>query len=249
MRKRRASKTFVGVALLTATVAFFHFVPDAAKPLRNAGDLLTLPIFRAVGQDENGTTVLTERDARIHELEEENAALRRLASVNGSISRPRTLTRVFWYDPDPSRRALRIAVPDGATFASGEAVIAPNGALVGRIEGVFRRSADVLLVDDPAFRFGVTIGETLEGVASGNGRGELFIDLVPAERAPEMGTAVRSSGKDGKVPAGIFVGWIAADSEASPSGGIAALRVAPAADLPSLEAVAVIASGSPLSER
>lgn len=244
MRRYHFSPFAIGALVLTASVGIFYSFPAVEASLRNIVESLVVPVFdRDPPERESEAATIAEQEMRIRELEEENAALRRLASADGGASYPKTLTRVLWYDPDPSRRAVRIAIPNGAAFVVGDAVTTPNGALVGIVEKAFRKSADVLLIDDPAFRLGVTMGDAIEGAASGNGRGALNIDFVPVERTPGAGTAVRASGKDGRIPRGLFAGWVAVRSEA-PSGGIAALQLTPAADLRALDIVAVIASGT-----
>ncbi|OHA49176.1 MAG: hypothetical protein A2991_04025 [Candidatus Terrybacteria bacterium RIFCSPLOWO2_01_FULL_58_14] len=232
-------------ALAVATI-FFHIQPDASAVLRGpVVDAFVLPFFGVSDSILNSTDTLAEKGARIALLEEENAALKRAQGIAGSSERARLLTRVLWYDPDPARRAVRIAIPDGAEIAEGEAVVAPGDILVGQVTAVSAKSADVLLIDDPDFTLSVSLGEEI-GLGKGTGQGALTIDFVPTEAVFEQGIAVRSAGREGAIPTGIFIGWLAVGQKA-PGEPFALLRIVPAVDLEALGIVMVLPTGEPFA--
>lgn len=209
----------------------------------NAVDAVLLFLMR---EKDSGETFsqkdeLNESRARVQDLLEENAVLRRDSAFRGTIALNRTLTRVLWYDPDPSRRSVRIAIPRGEKVSEGDAVVVAGNILVGQISRVFSETAEVLLLEDPTFRMSVRIGDAV-GVAAGNGGFGMDISHVRKdEQLPPEGSAVYSAGLDAVIPRGLLVGWLTYhDRDAQDP--FAALALTPAEDTMKLGAVFVIIS-------
>lgn len=235
---------WAALGVLAVATAFFHIQPDASAILRGpVVDAFVLPFFRVSDSILNSADTLAEKEARIVLLEEENTALRRAQGITGSSERARLLTRVLWYDPDPARRAVRIAIPEGAEIAKGEAVVAPGDILVGQVTAVNAKSADVLLIDDLDFTLSVSLGDEI-GLGKGTGQGTLTVDFIPAEAIFEQGIAVRTAGREGAIPTGIFIGRLAVGQEA-PGEPFAELRIVPAVNLETLGIVMVLPTGEP----
>jgi rod shape-determining protein MreC len=192
----------------------------------------------------DAATHIIELEAQLAQLREENTALKRDLQVRGDTAPPRALGRVLFYDPDPARHALRMTLPADHGVSAGDGVLAPGGILIGRVERATARSAEVLLLSDPASEVGVRIGQT-DGLLVGRGDGLLAVTLIPAADAPGEGDVVVTNGDDARIPAGIPVGSVATAEEAE-GDPFARLGVLPAAPLSALNTLTVIPTGAAL---
>jgi rod shape-determining protein MreC len=146
----------------------------------------------------------------------------------------------------PDFRTITIdkGTTDGAR--ADMAVIAPAG-VVGRVITPTPRAAKVQLLIDRNAAAGALVERTrAQGVAIGTG-GELRLDYVSGTADVQVGDAVVTSGIDGIYPKGFVIGQI--ESVERGQGVFSAIRVRPAVDFSSLEAVLIVmAPPAPVDE-
>ncbi len=125
-------------------------------------------------------------------------------------------------------------------IATGMAVITPDG-IVGKVSRADKRTAQVLLISDPASGAGVLLErQRLNGVLKGSAAGVPEIQNVMSDEKIEVGDSVITTGGDRVYPKGLKVGTVvsvAPDHERDP---FLAIKIKPAADLNRLEEVLVI---------
>jgi rod shape-determining protein MreC len=113
--------------------------------------------------------------------------------------------------------------------------------VVGQVVRSVGRSADVMLLTDPASRIGVVLQRArVRGAAVGTGDGR-FLSLTLVRREDDVvdGDLVVTAGSDGIFPRGLQVGEVR--EVARPTVGLfLTARVAPAVDLQRVEEVLVI---------
>lgn len=97
-------------------------------------------------------------------------------------------------------------------LAIGQAVVAADGILIGRLVEVKNQTSMVRLVTDEASRIGVRFldqnNEGTLGIAEGGEGAYLRISYIPREVQLAVGQTVVTSGLDEGVPAGLLVGTI-----------------------------------------
>ena len=235
MNRRPFPFAFLATAILLAASLVLHIFPGAYDPILNyagIGDVLLLPDTNTETED------IAQLTAQLDALEAENRFLRRDQLVAGDTAYPKILARILYADPDPARSALRIALPEGHTIAEGAPVVAPGNILIGVIERVGSRSADVLLLDDPASKIAAQINE-IDGLLQGSGQGQLTMQFVPASDIPRKGDVITATdGADG-IPEGLFIGTVTT-VVSDPGNPFVEINAVSGIILQNLEAVAVL---------
>lgn len=95
---------------------------------------------------------------------------------------------------------------DGVT--EGLAVVTYQG-MVGRVERVYTRYAEVRLLLSPSLALGVLVQRTRDlGVLSGDGKGACMVRYIPRDSQVAEGDLVITSGLGEKIPRGIVIGRI-----------------------------------------
>ena len=180
------------------------------------------------------------------QLEQENARLLDLNGVRIGAKLTHISALVLADSGSPFRQSVLINVGARDGVVDGWATMDGLG-LVGRISGVGRRSARVILLTDSNSRIPVTILPSgAKAILVGTNTPYPAITFLETPEAVKPGDRVVSSG-DGRVfPAGLLVGQIL-------RGGSGQLLVQPAADLRRLEFLRVLRSTPgeriPVSER
>ena len=155
--------------------------------------------------------------------------------------------------PDPSgvKRALAINRGSADGLDEGMVVLSRSGSLVGTISRVYDDFAWLRLTTDPNSAVNVVIlsdeyEESAEarGIAAGDLRGALSLEIVPIEALIAEGDAVTTSGLGGNYPRGLLLGSVKS-VESKPQGLFKKVTVEPAADLGALDTVLVITSFLP----
>lgn len=100
---------------------------------------------------------------------------------------------------------------DGVT--EGLVVVTYQG-MVGRVEEVYDRYAEVRMLLSPSLALGVLVQRTRDlGVLSGDGRGTCTVKYIPRDSQVAEGDLVITSGLGEKIPRGIVVGRVSEVSE------------------------------------
>ena len=163
--------------------------------------------------------------------------LQSLLDLRSEAELPTLAASVIAGGASPDFRTMTIdkGTADGAR--ADMAVIAPAG-VVGRVITPTARAAKVqLLIDRNAAAGALVERSRAQGVTVGTG-GELRLDYVSGTADVQVGDAVVTSGIDGIYPKGFVLGQI--ESVERGQGVFTAIRVRPAVDFSSLEAVLIV---------
>ena len=186
---------------------------------------------------------LAEARADLNELKEERAENRRLKGMlayTDATADQEVTARIIGLNPSPLFQSVRLDKGEEDGVRVGMPVVTPEG-VVGQVVRSVGRSADVMLLTDPASRIGVVLQRArVRGAAVGTGDGRLLsLTLVRREDDVVDGDVVVTAGSDGIFPRGLQVG--AVREVARPTVGLfLAARVVPSVDLQRVEEVLVI---------
>lgn len=150
------------------------------------------------------TAVLAEFQARDSQTE----FLRYAFALTEKSSRPPILASIFNVTMSPIGYTALInrGVQDGVQ--GGQFVVSAHGVLIGVVEEVMGRSAQVRLVNDPLFSVTAKIfGSETAGIVRGAGGNELVFEMIVRGDAVIEGDTVISSGDD-VFPAGLVIGTV-----------------------------------------
>ncbi|HSR49761.1 MAG TPA: rod shape-determining protein MreC [Acidobacteriota bacterium] len=152
---------------------------------------------------------------------------------------------VVWKSPPFFRRHLVINAGTRDGVRPDAAVLTPQG-IAGRIWQGTGQFAEVELITNPGAAAGVLVGpQRVPGLVSGDGSALLRLEFISNAEKIEVGDQVLTSGTERIYPKGFSVGRVVR-SEPGSDGRLKAW-VEPAADLESLEEVAVILNNEVLS--
>lgn len=216
------------------------------RRLRNAGDAIrgwgTLP---ERNQELQRQLVDARRQlVELEELRQENFLLRRQLGFQKRSEWDLVAGRVLARDISGWWQTARVRHDGNPKVRPGQAVISSEG-LVGKITAVAGRTADVLLISDPACRVSVRIADKdAFAILSGQGlswRGRVLcrMELINKDVSISPGDAVVTSGLGGVFPGGLTVGEVVS-VEVDENNLHQTAEVAPAADLSNLNVVFVI---------
>lgn len=159
---------------------------------------------------ENRLSLLVVSSARLAALEEENALLRQRANVSlragFEVLGAQVVSRVM--EPDRSTLVIDRGLVDEVEI--GQAVLAGDGVVVGKIVSLTERTATVQLLTDPRSRFAATLsGETkLLGVVEGRGNGAARMTYIPASQPIKKDQIVVTAGTEAKIPPHLPIGLV-----------------------------------------
>ncbi len=150
--------------------------------------------------------------ARIHELEAQNVALRKLAQAAERLDGPRPLgARIIGRSGAPLTRIARIDRGSLDGVKRGDGVVTDAG-VIGRVLSTGFFTSDVLLISDPASAFDVVVQRTrARGVLRGEGTEEQYRAKVQDfDRLADVqiGDVVVTSGLESAFPPGVLVGIV-----------------------------------------
>jgi rod shape-determining protein MreC len=182
---------------------------------------------------------------------------RRLAELEEALdireSRPDDellVADVIAQDPSGVKRALAINRGSSDGLDEGMVVLSESGSLIGTVSQVYDDFAWLRLVSDPNSAVNVSVlptaGDNSEarGVAVGDLRSSLSLDLLPADARVAQGDLVTTSGLGGNYPPALLVGSVQSVEE-QPQSLTKRARIEPSADLSSLDTVLVITNFLP----
>jgi rod shape-determining protein MreC len=250
--------------IAVALAAIFHFVPffDPAESWLVRGYLSAGSGLRAAAFSVSG---FFDRIAAAGKIEKENADLKervrsldeRLTAASAMVAENESLkgllnfksrtdlelipAEVIGADPDATVRALIIDCGTERGVARGDAVIAGDGTLVGKIERTESGRSTVLLLIDPRSAVAVMLSDHPEasGVAQGEKGLVVSMSLIPQRAPVETGDTVVTTGREKGIPRGLVLGTVESVDRAAANPFMSA-TVAPAVDPIDLTKVTVI---------
>ena len=170
-------------------------------------------------------------------LEQQNARLRELLNAQVDVTELTVSAQVLADTNSQFRHSVLISVGTENGVADGWPVL-DNEGLVGRIAGVGRKSARVVLLPDLSSRIPIKIeGTGARGVVVGDGTLAPYLNFVSAGGA-NPGSRVMTSGDGGVFPSDLLVGEVIVGSDQRE-------RVRLSADIQNLEYVSVLRSTAP----
>jgi len=176
-------------------------------------------------REENDKLRLNE--IRLALLEKENIELREALELKNNLGI--SLLEAGSYGRSLDGTDYRLLINKGIDYSIGEddAVISPNGVLIGKIKEVYGNYSVVSLVNNADFRAGVAVGaKAVLGVAEGNYDRGLLIDFIDKTEDIKEGDIVVTTGND-IWPKGLLVGEISHVSSEG-SGLFSTVRAIPA---------------------
>ncbi len=156
---------------------------------------------------------------------------------------------VIAQDPSGFKRALAIDRGSADGLDEGMVVLSKSGSLIGTISLVYDEFAWLRLVSDPNSAVNVAVsvdevGSEPRGVATGDLRSGLSLDLLPTGAQIAEGDLVPTSGLGGNYPPDLLVGSINSVEE-KPQALTKRATLEPTADLSSLDTVLIIINFRP----
>jgi rod shape-determining protein MreC len=269
-RQRILIITLVIICVLLVTVysresnnGLFHrlqrFSMDIISPLQKGMAKVFDPIRDGFGYMADMVTARSERDRLREEnekLEEEIYEMNELERVNEELKNMITVKEsnphldllvvdVIGASTELWEQTIQI----GAGYSDGlqeyMAILTEEGKLVGRIIECTSEASIVQMVTDEKSAVGAKLQSNAEmGIAKGEGRGGVRLELLNQDAEVTMGDVVLTSGMGGTCPEGIPIGIITEISERRADLSIGIL-IEPAARLTRLERVMVVRSPPP----
>jgi rod shape-determining protein MreC len=167
----------------------------------------------------------------------ESGRLRAILDFKNQLPFQSVAAEVIASSPGENSNAVFIGKGADAGLTADLAVITPEG-VVGKTIAVFPRSAQVLLLTDPASGVGVMLEKTrVQGVLKGDSENLCLIRYIMNEEPITFGETVLTSGLDQIYPKGLRVGMVVQTSAGNIYKNIG---VRPAVDLSRLETVLVV---------
>jgi rod shape-determining protein MreC len=237
---------------LTITAPLENGLRDLADPISdffqglfNRGDLvrenerLRQELERLQGQ----AAASEDAQRRLQDLEE---------ALGVQESRPDdvfVVADIIAQDPSGFKRALAIDRGSEDGLDEGMVVLSKSGSLVGTVSQVYDEFAWLRLISDPnsAVNVAVLSGDEASeprGVAAGDLRKGLTLELLPTDAEIAEGDLVTTSGLGGNYPPALLLGSVKSVEE-KPQALTKRATLEPAADLSSLDTVLIVTSFLP----
>lgn len=215
----------VGVLLLLGFLGAFRPV---VQPLSRAVAWLASPLYAAgaavsrasdrlfapegTPSPEIQTVIdgLRAENAKLREFAVENVALKTALGYREKSGLAPLLARVVSETDEDVFHGLVIDRGSEDGVREGQAVIAGEGVIIGKILSVKRTTASVLLLSDTRSRLAVTVqrADGTAGVLEGDRGLSTVIDLIPQTVSIAPGDTVVTSGIEAGIPRGLIVGVI-----------------------------------------
>ena len=148
--------------------------------------------------------------ARLSALEQENRLLRAQASFLGESGYDHVGARVIARRIDQVHARLLIDRGTRDALQEGQAVIAENGLLIGKITDVGVRVSTVELLTDVDSRISVASAKDgqLIGILEGRGNGATVLTYIPSSIDVEPDDLLLTAGMEEKIPPRLTIGII-----------------------------------------
>lgn len=178
--------------------------------------------------------------ARIAELEKENARLKELLGISEANPGKFRVAKVVGRNPSKWYSTVIISAGKNDGINDDAVVVSPGG-LVGRVVQSQEAWATVLLVTDPESGVGAMVERSRDYgvVVGGSGPDALILRLFSKDADVAVGDKIITSGLGSKYPPGILIGEVVSVYVPKP-GLVKEALVRPSSDLEHLEEVMVV---------
>lgn len=256
---------FLGIALdqLGYLTQVRTLVQTAIVPLQNVLTIVSSDVAGRMEEVESVDTLRArnqELEATVNRLMVENVRLREVERENSQLRQLLNYTRSnpqFTYETttvkgrtigfDPSNLLYYVYVDVGARDGVAENMpVLTDRGLVGRVTAVGPKSAQVLMLIDPASAVNAVIQNSqVTGVVRGNIDGTLTMDRIPPAETVNPGDIVLTSGLGGNFPDKLVIGQITEVTQRDQD-MFQTAQIRPTVDFGKLEILLVITSFEPI---
>ncbi len=221
-------------------------ISDFFRGIFNRGDLVreNERLREELERLQTETAATEDAQRRLQELEE---------ALGVKENRPDdvfVVADVIAQDPSGFKRALAIDRGSKDGLDEGMVVLSKSGSLVGVVSLVFEEFAWLRLISDPNNAVNIAVltggeeGSEARGVAVGDLRSRLSLEMLPTEAQIQEGDLVITSGLGGNYPRTLLLGSVTSVEE-KPQALAKRATMEPAADLSSLDTVLIITNFRP----
>ena len=221
-------------------------VSDFFRGIFNRGDLVreNERLREELERLQTETAATEDAQRRLQELEE---------ALGVKENRPDdvfVVADVIAQDPSGFKRALAIDRGSKDGLDEGMVVLSKSGSLVGVVSLVYEEFAWLRLISDPNNAVNIAVltggqeGSEARGVAVGDLRSRLSLEMLPTEAQIQEGDLVITSGLGGNYPRTLLLGSVTSVEE-KPQALSKRATLEPAADLSSLDTVLIITNFRP----
>jgi rod shape-determining protein MreC len=181
-----------------------------SERIDHAGRLLASPNEGSLERCEERLQTRIVDSARLSALEQENRLLRAQASFLAESGYDHVGARVIGRRIDHIHARLLIDRGTNDTVEEGQAVIAENGLLVGKIVEVTSRVSTVELLTDVDSRIAVASAKDgqLIGVLEGRGNGAALLTYIPSSVDVVADDLLLTAGTEEKIPPRLPIGVV-----------------------------------------
>ncbi|MFH1789466.1 MAG: rod shape-determining protein MreC [bacterium] len=174
-------------------------------------------------------------------IKEENETLKSMLNFMDDSGYKLISGRIISKSTDSISSAYIINLGEKNGIKTGMAVVVNKGLLIGIVQQVNEESAFVRLINDPNSRIAAIVLNSNKsiGVIEGGFGLSVKMDLIPQNETILVGDMVVTSGLDGSIPSGLYIGKIIVSENESYQPFQKAL-ILPAADLKKVSLVSVI---------
>jgi rod shape-determining protein MreC len=194
----------LGQRVVGAVAAPIHWAGHSLAGLFNGGCAETDPALQAK------IDRLTVENAKLKSLATENDQLKASLGFLEQGGDQTVMARVIYEADDGVSRMLVLDHGAADGLRVGQAVIAGDGIIVGKIATVRQATAKVMLLTDSRSRLAVTVQNATEtlGVLEGDRGLSLSMQLVPQTESLAAGQTIITSGLEPGIRRGLVVGTI-----------------------------------------
>ncbi len=221
-------------------------ISDFFRGVFNRGDLVreNERLREELERLQTETAATEDAQRRLQELEE---------ALGVKESRPDdvfVVADVIAQDPSGFKRALAIDRGSKDGLDEGMVVLSKSGSLVGVVSLVYEEFAWLRLISDPNNAVNIAVltggeeGSEARGVAVGDLRSRLSLEMLPTEAQIQEGDLVITSGLGGNYPRTLLLGSVTSVEE-KPQALAKRATMEPSADLSSLDTVLIITNFRP----
>ena len=177
--------------------------------------------------------------ARLSDTKKENESLKKDLAFKKENNYDLVPASVVFFDPTNIRETLTVNVGTDNGLKEGDVAVS-EGLLVGRLTGLTKNTAKIILISDPTSAVPVNlVGGNVSGIVKGRIGSGLTLEQVPQSDEVHKGDMLATSGLGGQYPKGLVVGKI--ENIQKISGSIfQAIEVRPMIDFSSIERIMVI---------